>query len=167
MTAKVNKQMKARIQKLIDVYCTFMFGVDRDAGWHAPSQLEALQSASMAKKSGSRAKFLTVRFSASVEHQVNDKPDEKMINEMRFVRRQHYEFGLAKMLLSRLEDKQLLALLAGCYLSYVYKRKFSQQEIADYLEMEVRAFRHNKKRAEILVEQHLDFIDQHEQLKSA
>jgi len=45
-----------------------MFGVDRDAGWHAPSLLEALQSASMAKKSGSRAKFLTVRFSASVEY---------------------------------------------------------------------------------------------------
>ena len=48
MTATANKQMKARIQKLIDVYCTFIFGVDRDAGWHAPSQLEALKTASMA-----------------------------------------------------------------------------------------------------------------------
>jgi hypothetical protein len=164
---KINKAMEERIQKLIDVYCTFVFGVDRDAGWHAPSQLESLQSASMAKKSGGKTKILTACFSSSAEHQSNDKADEKMINEISYVRNKHYDFRLAQMLFNKLEDKQLLALLAGRYLKYVYKREHTNKEIADYLEIEVRAYRHNRTRAEMIIEQHLDFIEQHEQIKSA
>ncbi len=141
-----------------------MFGVDRDAGWHAPSQLEALQLASIAVMSGKRAKVLTVRFSTSVEHQVNDKADEKMINEIGFVRNQHYDFKLAKMLMGKLEEKQMLALLAGKYLAYVYKREHTDQEVSDYLEIEKRAYRHNKNRALVIIEEHLNFRDELEEL---
>jgi hypothetical protein len=42
--------MKERIQKLIDVYCDHMFSTDRDAGWHAPSQLESLATACNKKR---------------------------------------------------------------------------------------------------------------------
>jgi len=161
-TKKADEAMKKRIEKLVDVYCTFMFGVDRDAGWHAPSQLEALISASIVKNSGGRAKFLTVRFSSSAEHQVNDKADEKMINEISFVRKKHYDFELAKMLFSKLEDKQLLALLAGRYLKYVYKREHTNKEIAEYLETGIPTYRYNSSRAETIIEQHLNFIDEHE-----
>jgi hypothetical protein len=164
---KIDKAMEARIQKLIDVYCTFMFGVDRDAGWHAPSQLESLVTACNKKRASFQRKQLTVRFAAGDERQANDRADEKMIDEMRFVRKKHYDFELAKMLFSRLEDKQLLALVGERYLRYVYKREHTNQEIAEYLETEVRALRHNKARAKVIIEQHLSFIDQHEQLKTA
>jgi hypothetical protein len=43
------------------------------------------------------------------------------------------------MLFGKLEDKQLLALLAGRYLKHVYKREHTNQEIAHYLEIEIRA----------------------------
>ena len=157
--------MKQRIQRLIDIYCNFMFGVDRDAGWHAPSQLEALQSASMALKSGKSSKFLTVRFSSSVEHQVNDKADEKMINEMQYVRNKHYDFELAKMLFEKLEDKQLVALLGRRYLQYVYKKPFKRFEVADYLGMTIDSLKHNKKKGFMLVEKNLTLIEAYEKIK--
>jgi len=166
-TKKADEAMKKRIEKLVDVYCTFMFGVDRDAGWHAPSQLEALISASIVKNSGGRAKFLTVRFSSSAEHQVNDKADEKMINEISFVRKKHYDFELAKMLLGKLEDKQTLALIAGVYLNYVYKKTHSDQDIASYLKVEKHVYRHNKKRGISQIADHLVFLDQYMELRIA
>ncbi len=55
----------------------------------------------------------------------------------------------------------------GQYLAYVYKREHTDQEVADYLEIEKRAYRHNKKRALAIIEEHLDIIDQHEHLKTA
>ncbi len=137
--------MKERIQKLIDIYATYVFGVDRDAGWHAPSQLEAIIAASMAKSSGSKTKALTARVSAGEERQGNDSSNDKMVNEIRFVRNKHYDFELAKMLFSKLEDKQLLALVGGVYLRYVYKRVHSESEIAEYFEVTKAVYRHNKK----------------------
>jgi len=162
----IGVNMEDRIQKLIDVYTTYVFGVDRDAGWHAPSQLEALQSASMALKSGKSSKFLTVRFSTSAEHQVNDKPDDKMINEMRFIRAKHHDFELAKMLFSRLEEKQLLAMLAETHLKIVYKTSFTAKKIGEYLEVTPATYRHNKKSALLKIENQLLFIDQYEEAKS-
>jgi hypothetical protein len=164
---KIDKAMEARIQKLIDVYCTFMFGVDRDAGWHAPSQLESLVTACNKKRASFQRKQLTVRFAAGDERQANDRADEKMIDEMRFVRKKHYDFELAKMLFSKLEDRQLLALLAGRYLKHVYKREHTNQEVANYLEVEIRSLRHSKTRAINIIEQHISFLDQHDQLKIA
>jgi len=161
----VDEKMKARIQKLIDVYCAFVFGVDRDAGWHAPSQLESLFSASMAKRSGGKNKTLTACFSSSAEHQGNDKADEKIINEINYVRNKHYDFRLAQMLFSKLEDKQLLALLAEHYLKYVYKREFSESETAGYLGIEKHTYRYNKKRAEKLLIEHIDFINEYSDLQ--
>lgn len=166
-TKKADEVMKKRIEKLIDVYCAFMFGVDRDAGWHAPSQLESLQSASMAKKSGGRAKFLTARFSGSAEHQSNDKADEKMINEISYVRNKHYDFRLAQMLFSRLEDKQLLAMLAGRYLKYVYKREHTEKEVAEYLETTEKTVYNRKKAAELMLSSQIKLIAEFEKIRAA
>jgi len=159
--------MKERIQKLIDIYATYVFGVDRDAGWHAPSQLECLQTASMAKKSGLKAKQLSARFSSSDERQPNDRSDDKMINEMRFVRNQHHDFKLAKMLFSKLEEKQLLAVFAEQYLTQVYKRPFSDIQVSEYLELSKHTYRHRRKTAHKFIEQQLEFIEEYEKLKTA
>ncbi len=159
--------MKERIQKLIDIYASYVFGVDRDAGWHAPSQLESLQNASMAKKSVLQVKQLTVSFSASDEHQVNDRSDDKMINEMCFIRNKHHDFKLAAMLFSKLEDKQLLALLAEFYLKIIYKTSVTAKETAEYLKITTGVYRHNKKTALNRVESQLVFIDQYEVLRKA
>jgi len=154
--------MKERIQKLIDIYATYVFGVDRDAGWHAPSQLECLQSASMAKKSGLRAKQLSARFSASDERQVNDRSDDKMINEIRFVRNQHHDFKLAAMLFAKLEAKQLLAMVAETYLKQVYKHPFTDAQVSEYLKLNKHTYRHRRKMAHKLIEQQLIFIEEYE-----
>ncbi|MCJ8337592.1 MAG: hypothetical protein MJK10_03895 [Pseudomonadales bacterium] len=159
--------MKQRIQRLIDIYCTFMFSVDRDAGWHTPSQLEATQYISNSGSDLLRKKKFAARFCAADLRQYNDSPDEKMINEMQFIRNKHYDFGLAKMLIFKLEDKQLSALLAASYLTYVYKRGHTDQEVAEYLLIETRAYRHNKKRAWGIIEDQLNFRDELEQLKIA
>ena len=159
--------MKERIQKLIDIYATYVFGVDRDAGWHAPSQLECLQSSSMAKKSGLKAKQLSASFSASDERQINDRSDDKMINEMRFIRNKHHDFKLAKMLFSKLEEKHLLALLAEPHLKTIYRTTFTVKEIAEYLTVSPAIYRHNKKSAQQKIESQLVFIDQYEKVKSA
>ena len=164
---KIDKAMEARIQKLIDVYCTFMFGVDRDAGWHAPSQLESLVTACNKKRASFQRKQLTVRFAAGDERQANDRADEKMIDEMRFVRKKHYDFELAKMLFLKLEDKQLVALISGPYLNYVYKRAHSDAEVADYIEVKKAAYRFSRKMGLIKIEEQLNFIDQLERLKIA
>jgi hypothetical protein len=159
---KIDKAMEARIQKLIDVYCTFMFGVDRDAGWHAPSQLESLVTACNKKRASFQRKQLTVRFAAGNERQANDRADEKMIDEMRFVRKKHYDFELAKMLFSKLEDKQLLALVGDRYLKYVYRQDFTEQEVAEYIQVSKASYRHNKKAALIKINEHLVFIESYE-----
>ena len=159
--------MKERIQKLIDIYATYVFGVDRDAGWHAPSQLESLQSASMAKRSGLQVKQLSASFSTSDERQPNDRSDDKMINEMRFLRNKHYDYKLAEMLLSSLEEKQKLALLGGPYLNYIYKRAHSEAEIADYIGIKKAVYRFNRKMGLTKIEEQLDFKDRLERLKIA
>ena len=166
-STKKDEAMKARIEKLIDVYCSFVFGVDRDAGWHAPSQLESLVSASMAKKSGGRAKYLTARVSAGSEHQGNDRADDKMINEMRFVRNKHYDFELAKILLSKIEIKNLLALLAGRYLNQVYHRPHTEPEIAHYLKVSEKTVYNRKKSAEGLLASHMQLIEELQDIRTA
>lgn len=164
---KIDKAMQARIDKLIDVYCTFMFGVDRDAGWHAPSQLEGLVTACNKKRASFQRKQLTVRFAAGDERQANDRADDKMIDEMRFVRKKHHDFELAKMLFFRLTDTQMVALVAERYLRHVYKRTFTEQEVAVYLKMSKAAYRHRRKKAAIQIERELRFIEEYERVKVA
>jgi len=159
--------MKERIQKLIDIYATYVFGVDRDAGWHAPSQLECLQSASMAKKSELKVKQLSASFSTSDEQQVNDRSDDMMINEMRFVRNQHHDFKLAAMLFAKLEITQLLAMIAESYLKQTYKRPFTDAQVSEYLEVSKHTYRHRRKTALKFIEQQLRFIEEYEKLEMA
>jgi hypothetical protein len=167
---KIDKGMEARIEKLIDVYCDHMFSPDRDAGWHgwhAPSQLESLVTACNKKRASFQRKQLTVRFAANDERQVNDRSDDKMISKTRFLRKKHHDFGLAKMLFARLEDKQLVALLGERYLTYVFHREFNEQEVAEYAEVSKASFRHNKMMANWRVRENFVFIDQYERVKCA
>jgi hypothetical protein len=88
-----------------------------------------------------------------------------MVNETRFIGKKHQDFELAKMFFSRLEDKQVVALLGERYLKYVYHREFTHQKISEYLEIDIRVFRHNKKRVKSILKQHFGYIDQYERLK--
>ncbi len=159
--------MKERIQKLIDIYASYVFGVDRDAGHHSPSQLECLQSASMTTKTRHITKQLTASFSPSDEHQVNDRSDDKMIYEMSFIRNQHHDFKLAAMLFAKLEIRQLLAILAEPYLKQVYKRPFTDAQVSEYLELSKHTYRHRRKTALIFIEKQLKFIEEYEVSKLA
>lgn len=164
---QTDKHMKARIEKLIDIYCTHVFGVDRDAGWHAPSQLEGLKDACNSKRASFQQKQLSVRVAPGEERQANDRADDKMIGEIRYIRNKHHDFELAKMLFFRLTDKQLVALIAERYLKYVYKRAFTEQEVAEYLEVSKSSYRHSRKTAVIQVERKLEFIEEYEEVKAA
>lgn len=161
----MQKEMKERIEKLVDVYCAFVFSIDRDAGWHSPSQLEALKDACSKSYPAFQQKQLSVRVSAGTERQANDCADEKMINEIRFVRNKHHDFELARMLFSKLEEKQLLALLANLYLIKVYKKTFTAVEIANYLEQTADSYRYNRKVALAAIAKNLLLIDEYMSLK--
>lgn len=158
--------MEKRIQKLINVYCSHMFSADSDAGWHAPSQLEALITASMAKKSGGK-KQITARVSAGSEQKGNDSSNDKMVKEMQFVRNKHFDFEFAKILLSKIEIKSLLALIAKQYLTYVYKREHTELEVAEYLQVTEKTVYNRKKSAMILLCAHMELIEEFKKIKAA
>lgn len=159
--------MKERIEKLIDIYATYVFGVTQDAGWHTPSQLDATQYKSNSGSDLMRKKKFGVRFSSSDLHQSSDKADEKMISEMAFVRNQHHDFKFAKWLLEQLKEGQLLALMAEPRLRMAYKRKFKEQEVADYLEVPRKTYISRKNAGLDWLESELIKLQQYDQLKSA
>jgi len=90
-----------------------------------------------------------------------------MINEMRFVRKKHYDYELAKVLFSKLEEKQLLALVGGAYLNYVYKCEHTEVEVAKYLNISKATYRHNKKTGYLMIQKSLEFKDQLDMLRTA
>jgi hypothetical protein len=61
----------------------------------------------------------SVRHCAADLHQPNERADDKTINETQYIKNKRYDFELAKMLLHKLKDKHLLALLADRCLKYV------------------------------------------------
>jgi len=132
----MDKKIKERVAKLIDIYANGIFGISNDAGWHAPSQLESLKDVCNKKRQWFQNSQLTVGFSSSDERQTNDKADDKMINEMSYLRNKHHDFEFAKWLLLQLKEAQLLSIMAEPRLRFAYKRKFTEQEIADYLEIQ-------------------------------
>jgi len=88
-----------------------------------------------------------------------------MINKMRFVRKKHYDFELAKMLFRKLEEKQLLALVDAAYLNYVYKQIHSESEVAEYLDITKAVYRYNKKAALKRIEDQLVYKDELRELE--
>jgi hypothetical protein len=132
----MDEKIKERVAKLIDIYANGIFGISNDAGWHAPSQLESLKDVCNKNRQWFQKSQLTVGFSSSDEPQSNDKADDKMINEMSYLRNKHHDFEFAKWLLLQLKTSQLLAIMAEPRLRFAYKRKFKEQEIADYLEIQ-------------------------------
>jgi hypothetical protein len=113
-----------------------------------------------------RTKFST-RYCAADVYQSNDTADEKMINEMRIIRKKHHDFVLAKVLFEKLEGKQLIALLVGRYLQCVYKKSFKRLGIAEHLGMTAGRFKHNKKKGLILIESNLTLKEEYESLRRA
>jgi DNA-directed RNA polymerase specialized sigma subunit len=159
--------MKERIEHLINVYCDQVFSTDNEAGWHTPSQLDATRYKSNSGSDLLRITKYSARHCAADLHQPNDRADDKIINETQYIRNEHYDFKLAKMLLHKLKDKQLLALLAGIYLQCVYKKKHNKKEIAEYLEITIDALKHNKNKGIKALEEQLKLIEQYEMLKTA
>ena len=158
--------MKERIQHLIDVYCNYVFGVDQDAGWHTPSQLDITQYKSNSGSDLLRISKFEARYCAADLHQSNDRSDDKMISEMAFVRNQHHDFKFAKWLLEQLKESQLLALMAEPRLRIAYKRAFKEQEIADYLEVPRKTYTTRKNAGLGWLESELIKLHQYDQLKS-
>jgi len=123
------------VTKLIEIFATHVFGPNWEAGYHAPSQLEGLQYACGRKASGLKVKQLTAGFSSSDERQFNDRADDKMINEITYLRQPHNDFPFAKWLILQLKDKQLIAVMAEPRLRIVNKRKLTEDEISDNLKV--------------------------------
>ena len=125
--------MEKQIEKLIHIFASHIFGPSSDAGYHAPSQLEMLAAACNTKREWFQIKQLDADFSASDERQANDRPDDKMINEITYLREPHNDFTFAKWLILQLKEKQLLAVMAEPRLRIANKRKITEDEVADYL----------------------------------
>lgn len=95
----VDKQMRTRIDKLIEVYLNDLESTTKAAGWHQPSQME-LMAAVRVQTSG-------------------DKADMKMINEIRYIREEHALLGQARYLFGvpigqgEMPEEQALAMLAS------------------------------------------------------
>lgn len=157
---------KERVCKLVDIFVTYITGPSLDAGWHAPSQLESFQNAQKSKSAALKVKQLTVAFSQDDARGSNDRADDKMINELFYLRNQHHDYKLAVMLLSRLCDKYSLAILAEPYLKAVYKRTHTDAQIADLIEIPVHKYRHNRKMAIKNMGDALEIIDDYESTKS-
>jgi len=166
-TNKADKAIKERVDDLVNIYCNYVFGVSRDAGWHAPGQLESIVNASMMKKGGSRAKFLTARTSAGSERQANDSSNAKSLNEICFVRNKHFDFNFAKTLISKLEIKQQMALVSHRYLTYVYKKPATEAEVAKYLEVTEKTVYNRKKSAEKKMIEQVQLIEEVKKIKAA
>lgn len=158
--------MRERIQKLIDIYATYVFGLTQDAGWHTPSQLDATQYKSNSGSDLLRKKKFDARFSSTDLHQSNDRADDKMISEMAFVRKKHHDFKFAKWLLEQLKEDQLVALMAEPRLRMAYKRKFKEQEIADYLEIPKKTYNTRRNAGMSNLVKELSRLDEYDSLKA-
>ena len=127
--------MEKQIEKLIHIFASHIFGSSSDAGYHAPSQLEMLAAACSKKRDWFQKNQLDADFSSSDEHQANDRPDDKMINEITYLRKPHNDFPFAKWLILQLKEKQLIAVMAEPRLRIANKRKITEDEVAEYLEV--------------------------------
>jgi hypothetical protein len=159
--------IKERVLKLIEVYANGIFGISHDAGWHAPSQLESLKDVCNKKRQWFQKTQLTVGFSTCDERQANDKADDKMINEMAYLRGKHYDFEFAKWLLLQLKEAQLLAIMAEPRLRLAYKRKFKEQEVADYLEIQRATYQKRRDAGIKSIVSQLVTLEEYDQLKRA
>ncbi|RVU32697.1 MULTISPECIES: hypothetical protein [Neptunomonas] len=136
---------KDQIDDLIGILVSYYLSPSLSAGWHAPSQLEWFQQITNKRPpSITRQKQLTAAFASADEHQSNDKADDKMISEARFLRREHHNYGKARAMFRNVEDKYAAAVLARAYHQAIYKRVFSNKELADRLEVSVRSYTHNR-----------------------
>ncbi|WP_027853838.1 hypothetical protein [Marinobacterium litorale] len=99
----IDKQMRARIDKLIEVYLNDLESTTKSAGWHQPSTLQMLidYQGDLPGRSGM------------------DRSNDKMVREMEFIRGEHVDLGLAKHLLGspvgtgEVPKHQALAVLAS------------------------------------------------------
>jgi hypothetical protein len=158
----MDDKIKERALKLIEVYANGIFGISHDAGWHAPSQLESLKDVCNKKRQWFQKSQLTVGFSPCNERQANDKADDKMINEMSYLRNKHYDFEFAKWLLLQLKDVQLLAIMAEPRLRFAYKRRFKEQEVADYLAIPKSTYISRKESGLICLEVEIERLEEYD-----
>jgi hypothetical protein len=163
----MDEKIKERLAKLIDIYANGIFGISNDAGWHAPSQLENLKDVCNKKRQWFQKNQLTVGFSTGDERQANDKADDKMINEMSYLRSKHHDFEFAKWLLLQLKEAQLISIMAEPRLRFAYKRKFTEQEVADYLEIQRGNYIKRRKTGIDILIKELVKIQEYEELKRA
>ena len=175
--------MKERIDKLVDIYLNYSCSGATDAGWHGPGKLDHLEMCSNkimrapSTRSGKDENgdvlggpAITVRFKAGTEGGGADRADDKMINEIRFLRGTHHDFKLAVMLLNRLQgkgEKYVSALLAKPYLKQIYKKPHSDKQAAEYLAISFDQYRNNLRQAYTLLSRELELIDQYEDMKKA
>jgi hypothetical protein len=166
----MDEKIKERVAKLIDIYANGIFGISNDAGWHAPSQLESLKDVCNKKRQWFQKNQLTVSFSSSDERQANDVADDKMINEISYLRNKHHDFEFAKWLLLQLKEAQLLAIMAEPRLRIshqcVYNREPTRQEIADYLDINKETYKKRCEAATAKIAQLLIIFEEYDKLRN-
>lgn len=85
-----------KVDKLIDLYLSWLYSVEHDAGWHQPSMLQTM-----------------IEYAGDIPPPTgNDQADLKMMNEIRWLRDNHALLSQAKELIGRLPEKYRLPLLA-------------------------------------------------------
>jgi hypothetical protein len=81
---------KAKVEKLVDIYISWLLSTDADAGWHQPRDYRA---------------------DVHISGGGYDQADIKMINEIVWLREPHALLPLAKSLIGRLKPKHHVPLI--------------------------------------------------------
>lgn len=118
----IDKAMRARIDKLTEVYLGDLECSTKTAGWHQPSMLQRM-----------------IEFRGQVPPpSCNDQPDMKMIAEIRHIRREHALLGQARYLFGDpVGTGELSEHLALAVLASRFYRGMNSVEIAAQMGMTV------------------------------
>ncbi|WP_286237971.1 hypothetical protein [Neptuniibacter halophilus] len=158
----MNEQMKDRIEDLVGVYVGFLYSTDREAGWHQPSQTEWCKDKNNKKVPSFRKKQLTAGFAADDSGGSTRLPEDKMLMETSFLRKQSSRLPLAKWLLGEValkHEKYYAALIAERWYQTVYKATQTDRDCAARMGINLRQYRHNKKLAMLKAQELLESED--------
>lgn len=145
--------IEQRIEGLIGIVVSHFLRGALDAGFHMPPQFEGA-AIDNRKPEYHRRKSLeglpkaqTADFALVSERCARGRADDKMIREVEYLKKPHHNYRLSCYMLSKLPEKYASAVMAESYMNAVYKREHREKEVAAWLGVTVRQYRHNREMA--------------------
>lgn len=126
--------IKTRVNDYLDHYIAYIYACNEDAGWHQPGLIQRLMEykGDLPAAGG------------------NDKPDMKMIEEIKYLSPMTEEAAVAKFILATLEPEQRLVLVASRYCDRRMDeqgKRYTDNYVASELSMNIHTFKKYKRAA--------------------